>query len=39
MFIEMFEGLGLGSRLSQLRLPNRLRFAPYAAALLYSIMT
>ena len=37
--IEMFEGLGLGSRLSQLRLPHRMRFAPYAAGVLYALMT
>lgn len=39
IFHQMFEGLGLGSRLSQLNLPPHLRWAPYAAAVLYSIMT
>ena len=36
---ETFEGLGLGSRLSQLQLPHRLRWAPYLAGILYSFMT
>lgn len=35
----MFEGLGLGSRLSGLNLPPRMRWVPYAAAALYSICT
>jgi zinc transporter 1/2/3 len=35
----MFEGLGLGSRLATLNLPDRYRWARYAAALLYSICT
>lgn len=39
IFHQMFEGLGLGSRLSQLRLPHNLRFAPYIAGAVYSIMT
>lgn len=39
IFHQMFEGLGLGSRLSQLNLPPHLRWAPYAAAILYAIMT
>jgi zinc transporter 1/2/3 len=37
--LETFEGLGLGSRLSQLRLPHRLGWAPYLAGILYSLMT
>ena len=39
IFHQMFEGLGLGSRLSQLNLPSHLKFAPYVAGVLYSIMT
>lgn len=35
----MFEGLGLGSRLSALYLPRSLRWTRYAAAMLYSICT
>lgn len=39
IFHQMFEGLGLGSRLSQLRLPHSLRWAPYIAGAFYSFMT
>ncbi|KAG7531376.1 hypothetical protein FFLO_04373 [Filobasidium floriforme] len=39
IFHQMFEGLGLGSRLSQLRLPHKMRLAPYAAGILYALMT
>ena len=35
----MFEGLGLGSRLAALVLPDRMWWTRYAAALLYSICT
>jgi hypothetical protein len=35
----MFEGLGVGSRLSALRLPPNLRWAPYIASFLYSVTT
>jgi zinc transporter 1/2/3 len=36
---EMFEGLGLGSRLAQLRLPPRYRLIPIAGAVLYGVTT
>lgn len=39
IFHQMFEGLGLGSRLSQLNLPPHLKWAPYIAGILYSVMT
>lgn len=39
IFHQMFEGLGLGSRLSQLDLPKHLRWAPWVAGILYSLMT
>lgn len=39
IFHQMFEGLGLGSRLSQLNLPSHLKWAPYIAGVLYSVMT
>jgi zinc transporter 1/2/3 len=39
IFHQMFEGLGLGSRLAGLHLPDRLGWARYAAAVLYSICT
>lgn len=39
IFHQMFEGLGLGSRLSQLNLPSHLKWAPYIAGALYSVMT
>jgi hypothetical protein len=35
----MFEGLGLGSRLAYLPLPDRLNWVPFGGALLYAIMT
>ncbi|KAH9815421.1 Zinc/iron permease [Melampsora americana] len=35
----MFEGLGLGSRLSQLRLPERLRWLPLVSGIGYSFVT
>jgi zinc transporter 1/2/3 len=37
--IEMFEGLGLGSRLSALNLPGKWNYARYVAAIFYSICT
>ncbi|KAM0750404.1 ZIP zinc/iron transport family [Meredithblackwellia eburnea MCA 4105] len=39
VFHQMFEGLGLGARLSALRLPKRLRWAPYAGACIYPCIT
>lgn len=35
----MFEGLGLGSRLSALNLPGKWNYARYVAAVFYSICT
>jgi zinc transporter 1/2/3 len=35
----MFEGLGLGSRLSALSLPGKWNYARYVAAVFYSICT
>ncbi|EIW65946.1 hypothetical protein TREMEDRAFT_41167 [Tremella mesenterica DSM 1558] len=39
IFHQMFEGLGLGSRLSALILPRSVAWSRYAAAVLYSICT
>ncbi|KAF8444967.1 ZIP-like iron-zinc transporter [Boletus edulis BED1] len=39
VFHQMFEGLGVGSRLAFLRLPPKYNFIPFVAALLYSIST
>lgn len=39
IFHQMFEGLGLGSRLSALRIPKHLWWAPYLAGLCYAICT
>lgn len=39
IFHQMFEGLGLGSRLSQLSLPTRFRKIPIWASILYSFVT
>ncbi|KAG7561854.1 hypothetical protein FFLO_02671 [Filobasidium floriforme] len=39
IFHQMFEGLGVGSRLSALRLPRNLRWAPFIASFLYSVTT
>ncbi|WWD22091.1 hypothetical protein CI109_106580 [Kwoniella shandongensis] len=39
IFHQMFEGLGLGSRLSGLILPKKLNWARYAAAIFYAICT
>lgn len=36
---EMFEGLGLGARLSQLKLSARYRYVPIVAAIFYGITT
>lgn len=36
---EMFEGLGLGSRLAFLRLPRAWRHAPVIGGILYALMT
>lgn len=36
---EMFEGLGLGSRLSALNLPGKWNYARYVAAIFYAICT
>jgi len=38
-FHQMFEGLGLGTRLAFLQLPTRFRWVPYAGALAYSVVT
>ena len=35
----MFEGLGLGSRLSYLALPSKYHYIPYVAAMLYGLTT
>lgn len=37
--VEMFEGLGLGSRLAFLSLSPRYTWVPYVAAVFYSLMT
>ncbi|EMD38804.1 hypothetical protein CERSUDRAFT_47146 [Gelatoporia subvermispora B] len=39
IFHQMFEGLGVGSRLAYLKLPQNYRFAPIVGALLYGITT
>lgn len=39
VFHQMFEGLGLGSRLSALRLSSGMWWIPYLAGLLYALMT
>lgn len=39
IFHQMFEGLGLGSRLSILTLPENLWWTRYAAAIFYSLCT
>ncbi|KAL1707955.1 Zinc/iron permease [Schizophyllum commune] len=39
VFHQMFEGLGVGSRLAYLRLPSKYTWVPIAAALLYGITT
>ncbi|KAK8846850.1 hypothetical protein IAR55_005938 [Kwoniella newhampshirensis] len=39
IFHQMFEGLGLGSRLSMLSLPQKLNWARYAAAIFYAFCT
>ncbi|EGN96717.1 hypothetical protein SERLA73DRAFT_140426 [Serpula lacrymans var. lacrymans S7.3] len=39
IFHQMFEGLGLGSRLAFMKLPERLNYVPICAALLYGITT
>ncbi|KAG6375624.1 ZIP zinc transporter-domain-containing protein [Boletus reticuloceps] len=39
VFHQMFEGLGVGSRLAFLRLPPKYNFIPFVAAFLYSIST
>lgn len=36
---EMFEGLGIGSRLAYMKLPTRYNYVPIAAAVLYGITT
>lgn len=37
--LEMFEGLGLGSRLSQLELPIRHQWLPLASGIFYAFVT
>lgn len=39
IFHQMFEGLGLGTRLAFLPLPPRLNWVPYVAGVLYAICT
>jgi len=39
IFHQMFEGLGLGTRLAFLKLPKAWSWAPFAGALLYSCIT
>ncbi|SCV71905.1 BQ2448_4599 [Microbotryum intermedium] len=39
IFHQMFEGLGLGSRLSALPLPRAYRWVPYVAGAIYSCVT
>ncbi|GAA5932100.1 hypothetical protein JCM1841_006863 [Sporobolomyces salmonicolor] len=39
IFHQMFEGLGLGSRLAFLRLPDQYEWVPFVGALTYSIVT
>ncbi|KAH7907011.1 Zinc/iron permease [Hygrophoropsis aurantiaca] len=39
IFHQMFEGLGLGSRLAYMELPPRFRYVPICAAALYGITT
>ncbi|GAA5949382.1 hypothetical protein JCM3765_003391 [Sporobolomyces pararoseus] len=39
IFHQMFEGLGLGSRLAFLQLPSGFGWVPFAGALVYSAMT
>jgi solute carrier family 39 (zinc transporter), member 1/2/3 len=36
---ELFEGLGLGSRLAMMQLPTRYNYVPIVGALLYGITT
>ncbi|POY70463.1 hypothetical protein BMF94_6531 [Rhodotorula taiwanensis] len=38
-FHQTFEGIGLGSRLSMLRLPRRYNFVPFVAGVIYSCTT
>lgn len=37
--LETFEGLGIGSRLAQMRLPSQYNWVPLAGAVLYGITT
>jgi zinc transporter 1/2/3 len=39
VFHQMFEGLGLGSRLSTLNMPPRLWYVPYVGSAIYAITT
>ncbi|GAA5860747.1 hypothetical protein JCM1840_001950 [Sporobolomyces johnsonii] len=39
IFHQMFEGLGLGSRLAFLRLPDKYNWVPFVGALAYSFVT
>ncbi|CAD6574983.1 MAG: high-affinity Zn(2+) transporter zrt1 [Tremellales sp. Tagirdzhanova-0007] len=39
IFHQMFEGLGLGTRLAFLKLPGNWAFAPFAGAVIYSFVT
>jgi len=39
IFHQMFEGLGLGSRLAAMKLPQRYNYVPIVAAILYGLTT
>lgn len=39
IFHQMFEGLGLGTRLSQMPLPSKLSYVPMTAGVFYAFMT
>ncbi|KAM0755469.1 ZIP zinc/iron transport family [Meredithblackwellia eburnea MCA 4105] len=39
IFHQMFEGLGLGTRLAFLKLPSSLNWVPFAGAIAYSLVT
>ncbi|GAA96064.1 uncharacterized protein L969DRAFT_17204 [Mixia osmundae IAM 14324] len=39
IFHQMFEGLGLGSRLAFLPLPKRMRYVPFIGAIAYAVVT
>lgn len=39
IILEMFEGLGLGSRLAQMKLPPKYNYVPLCAAIVYGLTT